>query len=325
MSARYRAPLWVPGGHAQTIVSARMVPRPHVAYRRERWETPDQDFIDVDFAQPEPLLADAPVLVLFHGLEGSAHSHYALSVMRHFVDLGWRALVVHFRGCSGVPNRQPRAYHSGDTEECDWILRRLSQRWPAAPLYAAGISLGGNVLARWAGERGSDACFVRAAASIGAPIDLVACGKVLGRGFNRVYTRMFLSTLRPKALDQIRRFPGLADEIAVRQARTLHQFDDAYTAPVHGYKDAVDYWTKASAKPVLRHIQLPYLLLNARNDPFVPAACLPTQAEVSSHVVLDQPRTGGHIGFVQGPWPGRLNFLPERLSDFFNPDLSLGL
>ncbi len=161
MSARlagsFRAPWWLPGGHAQTIVPARLLPAPRVAYRRERWETPDDDFVDVDFALPEPASEAAPLLVLFHGLEGNSNSHYARGLMQACRTRRWRGLVVHFRGCSGVPNRQARAYHSGDSQEIDWILRRVAQRWPLARRHAVGISLGGNALAKWTGERGTQA------------------------------------------------------------------------------------------------------------------------------------------------------------------------
>jgi predicted alpha/beta-fold hydrolase len=317
IESTYRAPRWLPGGHAQTIVGARLVPLPDVRYRRERWDTPDGDFIDVDFAQPEPAATAAPVLVLFHGLEGCSRSHYALAVMRHFADRGWRALVAHFRGCSGEPNRLPRAYHSGDSDEGDWILRRVHARWPAARLHAVGISLGGNMLAKWLGEREGDAGFVSAAASVGSPLDLAAGGAALSRGFNRLYTRMFLSTLRAKALEKIARFPGVARAEAIRAARDLYDYDNAYTAPVHGFRDTDDYWCRASGKPWLRAVRVPHLVLNARNDPFVPAASLPREGEVSRFVHLEQPDDGGHIGFVRGAVPGDLTFIPQRLSEFF--------
>ncbi|HRK57266.1 MAG TPA: hydrolase [Burkholderiaceae bacterium] len=313
----YRAPFWLPGGHVQTIVAARCVPVPEVAYRRERWATPDEDFIDVDFASPEPKDEAAPVVVLFHGLEGSSRSHYALSLMRHFADQGWRALVVHFRGCSGEPNRMARAYHSGDADEGQWILRAVAKRWPKAPVHAVGISLGGNMLARWAGERGQEATWLRAAVSVGSPLDLVASGDALGRGLNRLYTQVFLRTLKPKAMAKARRFSGLASLEAIRCARNLYEFDDVFTAPVHGFAGALDYWTRASAKPVLQGIRMPYLLINALNDPFVPAHSLPTAAQVSKTVLLEQPRHGGHIGFAQGRLPGRLDYLPQRIMRFF--------
>jgi predicted alpha/beta-fold hydrolase len=318
VTSSYRAPLWLPGGHLQTIWPARLVPLPGVAYRRERWPTPDGDFIDVDFAQPEPAAPAAPLLALFHGLEGDSGSHYARATMRHFADRGWRAAVVHFRGCSGEPNQLLRAYHSGDSEEGDWALRTLHGRWPAAPLHVVGISLGGNMLAKWLGERGEDARFVAAAASIGSPLDLVAGGHAIGRGFNLLYTRMFLATLKDKARDKAQRFGDAIDVEVLRRARNLYEFDNLYTAPVHGFRDTLDYWTRASAKPLLGNVRVPHLVLNARNDPFVPAESLPGPADVSSDVTLEQPDEGGHIGFASGRFPGHLRFLPERLERFFS-------
>jgi len=313
----YAAPAWLPGGHLQTIWPARLVPLPRVAYRRERWPTPDGDFIDVDFAAPEPADPAAPVLALFHGLEGNSGSHYARATMRHFADRGWRALVVHFRGCSGEPNLLLRAYHSGDSEEGDWVLRALHDRWPAARLHAAGISLGGNMLAKWLGERGEDARFVAAAASVGSPLDLVAGGHAIGRGFNRLYTRMFLATLKAKARDKAQRFGYAIDVDVLRRARNLYDFDNLFTAPIHGFRDTLDYWTRASAKPLLGNVRVPHLVLNARNDPFVPAESLPAPHQVSRDVTLEQPDEGGHIGFASGRFPGHLGFLPQRLEQFF--------
>ena len=293
------------------------MPLPSVNYRRERWDTPDGDFIDVDFALPEPVRATSPLLVLFHGLEGDSQSHYSRSLMRDAADRGWRGLVVHFRGCSGEPNRLPRAYHSGDSDEGDWVLRRVHGRWAQAPLYAVGISLGGNMLAKWLGERAEDAQFVTAAASVGSPLDLAAGGAALARGFNRVYTQMFLATLKPKALAKAERFPGVVDVERLRASRNLYEFDNEYTAPVHGFRNTDDYWSRASGKPWLHGVRVPHLVLNALNDPFVPAASLPRADQVSSYVRLEQPAGGGHIGFARGALPGRLDFLPQRLHDFF--------
>lgn len=293
------------------------MPLPSVKYRRERWDTPDGDFIDVDFALPEPVRAASPLLVLFHGLEGDSQSHYSRSLMRDAADRGWRGIVVHFRGCSGEPNRLPRAYHSGDSDEGDWVLRRVHDRWAQAPLYTVGISLGGNMLAKWLGERAEDAQFVTAAASVGSPLDLAAGGAALARGFNRVYTQMFLATLKPKALAKAERFPGVVDVERLRASRNLYEFDNEYTAPVHGFRNTDDYWNRASGKPWLHGVRVPHLVLNALNDPFVPAASLPRADQVSSYVRLEQPAGGGHIGFVRGALPGRLDFLPQRLHEFF--------
>jgi len=315
-AAAYRAPWWLPGGHAQTIVPARLQPVARVAYRRERWTTPDDDFIDVDFAQPEPA-PGAPLLVLFHGLEGSSGSPYAHRMMQACVAAGWRGAVVNFRGCSGEPNRQARAYHSGDSAEIDWILHRIARRWPLAQRHAVGVSLGGNALAKWTGEQGSaGAALLTAAAAISAPLDLAACGEALGRGFNRVYAREFLRTLRPKAIAKAVRFPGLADVDRIAASRTLYEFDDAYTAPAHNFAGVEDYWSRAAARPWLGGVRLPLLLLNARNDPFVPAASLPRPQEVAPAVRLEQPAQGGHVGF-EAAGPLRRDYLPARVLDFF--------
>ena len=318
MAGRYRAPGWAPGGHAQTIIAALAAQPPHPPYRREVWDSPDGDCIGVDFAQPEPGAADAPVLVLFHGLEGSSRSHYALALMREATARGWRALVVHFRGCGGLPNRLPRAYHSGDSGEADWVLRAVAARWRGAAVHAVGVSLGGNVLAKWLGERCEDARLVRAAAVVSVPFDLVAGGESLSRGFNRaVYGRFFLRSMRPKALAFDRAHPGHIDIARVVASRDLYHFDDAFTAPLHGFRGAMHYWQAASSKPWLQSVAVPLLALNARNDPFVPAASLPTPQQASPAVVLEQPAQGGHAGFVRGPWPGRIGFVPQRILDFF--------
>ena len=314
----YRPPWWLPGGHLQTIYPSLFAPAPQVAYRRERWDAPDGDFIDADWI--DGASPTAPLVVLFHGLEGSSHSHYARSVMGEARRRGWQGMVAHFRGCSGEPNRRPRAYHSGDSDEIDWILRRARAARPGVPLYAAGISLGGNALAKWAGERGESARFVTAAAAVGAPLDLAAGGHALARGFNRLYTRWFLLTMKRKATEKYARFPELARGGARARAlgaRTLFEFDDAFTAPLHGFRDATDYWSRASGRPWLAAVTLPLLVLNSVNDPFVPAASLPTAADVSRSVVLDRPENGGHIGFAQGPFPGALEYLPQRLFAFF--------
>jgi uncharacterized protein len=234
---------------------------------------------------------------------------------------GWRGVVVHFRGCSGTANRLPRAYHSGDSAELDWMLRRLRDQH-GGPLFAAGISLGGNVLLKWLGERGDSAGAILArAAAVSAPVDLTAAGEALGRGFNLVYTRAFLRSLKRKSLAKLEHHPGLYDAAHVRRARTLRAFDNVVTAPLHGFTDTDDYWTRASSKPWLTKITVPTLLLNAVNDPFLPKWALPDAHEVSSSVTREFPADGGHAGFVTGRFPGSLSWLPQRLLHFFgHPD-----
>ncbi len=339
----YQAPWWLPGGNLQTIYAALRSER-YLAdaptFRRERWDTPDGDFVDVDFAQHAAGLnagrsgvlfqataasVNAPLLVVFHGLEGSSASHYAEA----FADVarvrGWACAVPHFRGCSGELNRAPRAYHSGDFEEIDWILRRFKNAH-AGPVVAVGISLGGNALMRWAAEFGGPAqAVVSAVASVCSPLDLAASGRAIGQGFNRlVYTRMFLSSMVPKALKKLEQHPGLFSAEALLAARDLYAFDNVVTAPLHGFRDTEDYWKRASAKPHMHGITVPALALNALNDPFVPAASLPQAGDVSAAVTLWQPREGGHVGFPSAPFPGHVRAMPEAVCGFFAAQLEAG-
>lgn len=316
-ASSYRAPWWLPGPHLQTIWPLARKGAA-VRYHRERWDAPDGDFIDLDWtAAPTPQPDDRPLVVLFHGLEGSSQSHYARALMRAVHAAGWLGVVPHFRGCSGEPNRLARAYHSGDSEEIDWILRRLRDRAGSRPLFAAGVSLGGNALLKWLGERGGDARWLDAAAAVCPPLDLTISGHALASGFNRVYTLHFLATLKRKALDKQQRHGGPCDARRIRAARNLYEFDDAYTGPVHGFDGAADYWRRASSKPWLRHITRPTLLLCAANDPFVPPQALPAAADLSSAVRFECPAGGGHVGFLDGPWPGGLDWLPQCLLGHF--------
>jgi predicted alpha/beta-fold hydrolase len=301
MLSRYRAPWWLPGGNTQTIWAALYAQR-HLGdppvWRRERWDTADDDFVDVDHAI-HTSRADAPLLVLFHGLEGSSASQYAVAFADFARTHGLAMAVPHFRGCSGEINRAPRAYHSGDFEEVNWILERLAEQQPGRPMLAVGVSLGGNALLKWAGEWGAQAGQkVKAVAAVCSPLDLAAGGHAIGRGFNRlVYTRMFLATMVPKALRKLDQHPGLFSRDALLSARNLYDFDNVFTAPLHGFKDTDDYWARASAQPLLARIGVPALALNALNDPFVPRQSLPHREQVGANVTLWQPRQGGHVGF----------------------------
>lgn len=316
MSSSYRAPRWLPGGHLQTIYAALLAPRPRTELHRERWNTPDGDFIELDWTDVD-VPASRPLVALFHGLEGGSSSPYAAALMHATKALGWRGVVAHFRGCSGTPNLLRRAYHSGDSAEIDWILRRLKQQ--CTTLFAAGVSLGGNALLKWLGEQRENARSVLdGAAAVSAPIDLMISGDSLGRGFNLVYSRHFLRTMRRKTLAKLAVFPDLCDRARMVAATTLRDFDDIVTAPLHGYRDTDDYWTRASAKPLLRAIAVPTLMINARNDPFLPASALPDGDELSPSITVEFPPTGGHVGFVSGPFPGRLDWLPQQILNFFH-------
>jgi uncharacterized protein len=318
LPAAYRAPAWLPGGHLQTLYAPLFARVPPVSYRRERWDTPDSDFIDLDWLETQDSANTRPLVVLFHGLEGSARSHYASALMSAVRDAGWRGAVVYFRGCSGEINRLPRAYHSGDSAEIDWILRRCKQQNRAANVYAVGISLGGNALLKWLGEqRAQSSAVVAAAAAVSAPVDLMAAGDALERGFCMIYTKNFLVTMKRKTLAKLERYPDLCDRERMLASRTLREFDNVVTAPLHGYRDTDDYWTRASAKPLLIHVETPVLMINAQNDPFLPASALPRADEVSAVVRRDFPAAGGHVGFVSAPFPGRIDWLPRRVLGFF--------
>jgi predicted alpha/beta-fold hydrolase len=313
----YRAPWWLPGSHLQTIwpvVSWRPGLAQALGYARERWRAPDGDFIDVDHLRAA---AGAPWLVLFHGLESCSTSRYAVAFARAAAARGWHFIVPHFRGCSGELNLAPRSYHSGDHDEIGWLLGRI-RTTAGAPVLAAGVSLGGNALLRWAEEAGDTAAsVVRAVAAICAPLDLAAAGAAIDRGLNRlIYARMFLRTMKPRALAKWQQFPGLFDRERLMAAGTLYEFDECFTAPLHGFASAQDYWHRASSKPHLNAIRVPALVLNARNDPLIPSASLPQPHEVGANVTLWQPDDGGHVGFVTPPWPGHVKAMPNATCDW---------
>ncbi|MGH1358848.1 MAG: YheT family hydrolase [Burkholderiaceae bacterium] len=312
----YRAPAWLPGANIQTIYPALFAPKTLPAYQRERWETPDADFVDLDFVFPEKPAKG--LLVLFHGLEGSSASQYAVSAMRAATSADWIGCVPHFRGCSGEINRAPRAYHSGDSDEIAWILERLAGLYPDLPRYACGISLGGNALLKWAGLAGDSASqMVDAVAGVSAPQDLQAGAAALAKGFPRVYARAFFKTMREKSLQKLAQYPGLFNRETMLRSRDFFAYDDAVTAPIHGFNSCFDYWGRSSCKRYLGDIKIPALVFNARNDPFLPERHLARPDQVSHSVQLAYPATGGHVGFISGPMPGRIGWSGEQLVRWF--------
>ena len=322
-SPDFKNPCWLPGAHAQTLYAARSVNLPDIGLFRERWMTPDFDFIDIDYNQIAWELEEGsakPLYILFHGLEGSSQSHYAKAFLAFAEKLERAAAIVHFRSCSGVINKAPRFYHAGDSAEIHWILKRFKTEHQG-PLFATGISLGGNVLLRWLGEQQSAAIpILDAACVVSAPLDLLKSGMHLSRLKNRLYTRYFLRSLQKKCLLKLRQFPHLFDRKAMLNARTLYQFDDVVTAPLHGYHGVLDYWTNASAHQVLGDIKVPTLLLHAQNDPFLPLTEF--NYSVSEVTKVELLSAGGHVGFVTGTFPGHLFWLPQRLMNFFESFLS---
>ncbi len=306
---------WCPGPHLQTVWRRLYGEIPSVTLRRERWETPDDDFLDLDFLDPDPAGGAGPIptVLCLHGLEGSSRAKYVLGMLREANRLGWRGVALNFRSCSGEINRQRRFYHSGETTDLDWVVRRLTARFPGAPLFLIGFSLGGNVLLKWLGEQGEKAPdSVRAGVAISVPFDLAAAARSIDRGFSRIYGKVFLKTLKEKALIKERQYPGLVDPARVRRIASFAAFDDQVTAPVHGFLDGLDYWTSTSSQKFLDAIRRPVLLINAQNDPFLPSECLPRKIiEQSQCLSAEFPPSGGHTGFVGGPWPWRVRYWPE--------------
>ncbi|WP_250208049.1 alpha/beta fold hydrolase [Curvibacter sp. CHRR-16] len=280
---------------------------------RQRWTTPDNDFVDADWQWHHE--ADAPTVVLFHGLEGSSSSHYAHALAAAVQARGWNLVVPHFRGCSGELNHAPRAYHSGDYEEIDWMLQQVRSR-VYGPILGIGVSLGGNALLRWAQEC-STSPLLHAVVALCAPLDLTAASHQLAHGVNRwIYTRHFLRTMVPKGLRKALQFPGLLNEQQLNSARDLRDFDAAFTAPLHGFSSAAQYWVVCSAGRYMRRIQHAALVVNTANDPLVPVSSLPAPAEVPTHVAMWRPLTGGHVGFSDPRWPAQMQGVATAIMEW---------
>ena len=302
----YAPARWLPDPDLMTVFGPIFRPGPRLRVKRERWELSDGDFVDVD-RLPGP--ADAPLLLVLHGLEGSSSAHYVRGLLAKARARGWRALALNFRGCSGDMNRLVRSYHSGETGDLNELVRRALGE--AGRIAIAGFSLGGNVLVKWLGEQGGSVPReIKAAAALSVPFDLKLCAETLdGPGFWRwVYRTRFLRSLKRKSLEKLRLFPGAADETRVRKARTLVEFDDALTARIHGFAGAADYYSQSSSGRFVESVRIPLLLLSAADDPFIPPSCVPRPK--NPLVTVELSRRGGHLGFVEGP-PWRPRFYAE--------------
>ncbi len=301
-SASFRPAWWCPGAHLQTIWAAVLRPTPRVPLTRARWELPDGDFLDVDELAAE---AGAPCVIVLHGLEGSSRSRQVLGLLREAHRRGWRGVAVNFRGCSGEPNRLRRSYHGGETGDLAWVLARVMAEHPSSPIVCVGFSLGGNVLLKYLGEQGEALpTQVRAAVAISAPVDLALSAHALTQGFSRVYGRRLVASLKRKTREKLVRYPDLVDAGALQAVQTLPEFDDLVTGPVHGFKHAADYWARSSSAAFLPRIRRPTLLVNAKDDPFLPAVALPVRAvSENSFLRAEFPTSGGHLGFLEGRWP----------------------
>jgi predicted alpha/beta-fold hydrolase len=308
---RYRPAWWLPGGHAQTLWGKFLRRRLQLGMQREVVRLPDGDHLEL---YTIACAADAPRVLLLHGLEGGTKSHYVHGIVSAAAAAGWGATLMVFRGCGGTPNTARRFYHSGETTDLAHVYALLRERAPSVPWYTIGISLGGNVMLKWLGELG-DAATVAGAVAISVPFDLEAGSRKISEGTSRIYDRHFLKQLRNKALRKLDAYPGLFDKDSLVRATSVYGFDDVVTAPVHGFADAHDYYSRSSSLAFLSRIRVPTLLLSARDDPFLPAPVLERVSEIAREnpgITAEIHNRGGHVGFVGGAWPWSARYYAEH-------------
>ena len=308
IASGFRAAWWLSSPHLQTVWPTLCRPPPEVAVERERLELDDGDFIDLD----STMRREGPRLLVLHGLEGCSRSHYVRGLLAAMHARGWRATAMHFRGCSGEPNRSSRTYHSGETGDLSRVVRELRRREAQTPLCVAGYSLGGNVLLKWLGEQGAEA-EVEAAVAVSVPFLLDVAAVRLTRGLSRFYQWYLLRLMRRKLVAKFGRWEQPPIDISgYRSWRTMSAFDDAVTAPLHGFRDAGDYYRRSSARRYLGAIARPTLILHARDDPFMSDAVIPGAGELSESTVLELSERGGHVGFIGGASPAEAEYWLER-------------
>ena len=316
VTSDFRPAWWLRNPHLQTLWPALVRRSQPVSITRERIELPDGDFVDLDWTGE-----DGPIVVILHGLQGSSRSLHIRGLLGALRGHGFRGVAMHFRGCSGEPNRLLRTYHSGETGDFGHIVRCLNERHPTVPIGAVGFSLGGNVLLKWLAERGGDA-ETSAAVAVSVPFRLARVADRLERGFSRVYKRHFITDLRRAVLRKFRKRPGPLDLDAVSREWTFRGFDNRVTAPLHGFRDAEHYYDAASCGQYLRDVARPTLIVHALDDPFMTRDIVPSRDELSPFIRLELSAAGGHVGFVEGstPWSARywldqriVRFLAERL------------
>jgi uncharacterized protein len=334
MMMQFRSAWWLPGPHAATLWGKFGRKEPELDVRWERLDTPDGDFVELAHlntdgaasalttrARNECADDTTPRLVILHGLEGGVKSHYVRGLMREAQSRGWNATLMLFRTCGPTPNTLPRSYHSGDTGDALLVIERLASQFPNAPIGAVGISLGGNVLSKLLGEQGDNLpSQLVAAVAVSSPFDLARASRHIGQGFSRIYQKAFLRSLLPKATAKIGRHPELASVKSALAVRTIWQFDDEFTSPVHGFANAADYYARSSALQFLPGIRRPTLLLNAVDDPFMPRSVLDDARKVAASnpaITIEFLKNGGHVGFVAGSSPWRPFYYGEwRAAEF---------
>jgi predicted alpha/beta-fold hydrolase len=321
VSSSFKPPWWLSNRQAQTIFpSLPWSYRDRPAIRRESLELPDGDVTAVDWAQTgEDLSPDAPILVILHGLESSSDSAYARMLMSAAIDRHWRCCVLHFRDCGDYRNRLPRRYHAGETNDIRHFLATLRRQQYCGPVMAAGYSLGGNVLLKYLGETRADTPLT-AAVAVCVPLDLHKCSEALNNGFSKVYQFYLLKYMKLSVTRKFDRHTAAFDWDRAMRATTFAEFDDAVTAPLHGFAGMADYYDRCSSGQYLKDIATPTLIINSRDDPFMSPGVIPREDELSDSVLLEISDTGGHVGFIKGGTPWRPRFyLPTRLLEFLAP------
>ncbi len=302
---------WRRGPHMQTLWPTLIRRRPRVQLRHERLELPDGDFVDLQWTEAQT----GPVVIVLHGLEGSSNSAYARGLLKALQSCGIRSVVMHFRGCSGTPNRLPRSYHSGDTADLAYLVKTLKQREPGVMIAAVGYSLGGNVLLKWLTETGKQTLLTTAIA-VSVPFLLASSADRMDKGFSRVYQWKLLRSLRQKVKQKLQHMPLNVRTSDLDSLKNFRAFDDAVTAPLHGFRDVEHYYASASSRQYLRNINVDTLILHARDDPFMTEDAIPTAEELSEKTGLELYPCGGHVGFVAGTWPWRTDYwLETRIAE----------
>lgn len=320
----FKAPWWARNPHLQTLLSATLYRRrARPVLERETVELPDGDFLHLDWSPCIPPGAKRPVVLVIHGLQGSSESPYAAAAMEAVQQRGWSGAVMHFRGCSGEPNRLSRSYHAAETEDLGFVLKKLRASYPGIPVAAIGYSLGGNVLLKYLGEQGPRA-LVDCAAAVSVSFDLGASSRVLSQGFSRVYQRRLIRSLRAGLERKFNGGDAPIDMATAMRASTFYEFDDLVTAPLHGFSGADEYYRVASSRQYLKTVRVPTLIVDARDDPFMCPATIPRESDLSENVTLELSRHGGHVGFIGGRWPWRPEFWGDtRVMSFLEEQFPL--
>jgi len=313
MNAQFKPAWWLPGPHFQTLWPTLAPRKIQIPLYNERLELPDGDFLDLSWVRQnnQDKSSSKPIVVVLHGLNGSIHSPYAKGIMQAIHQQGFRCVLMHFRGCSGVPNRLPRSYHSGETNDLNTVISELIKREKNTPIYAVGYSLGGNVLLKWLGETGNKNP-LKAAVAISVPFELAKTADRLNQGFSKVYQWGLIRELIKLHKHKFKIIPAPIHFGDIDKFRTFWDFDNNITAPLHGFKSAEDYYQQSSCRQYLGHVDVPTLILHAINDPFTTVDSLPTPKEITSKISLEIMKEGGHVGFVTGKTPWQPIYWLER-------------